>query len=172
MSQGMKIPRSEALPMAKAILGHLGGVCQRIEIAGSLRRGRQEVGNIEIVCIPVEAVDLFGVLSYLWGDVRDALAMFPMLKGGDRYQQYDLGRCKADVFVTTREQWGVIFTIRTGSAAFSHKLVKPQTYGGYLPDWMTIQEGRLWRGSVSIETLEEVDLFRAIGLIWIPPEKR
>lgn len=172
MSKGEKIQRWEAWNQAKMLIGHLNGVCQRAEIAGSLRRGREMVSDIEIVCIPNEAQDLFGNSSYLWGDVRDALAMFKMIKGGDHYQQYDLGICNADIFVTSREQWGVIFTIRTGSAAFSRRLVTPASYGGYMPDGMYIDGGLLWRGRNPIDTPEEEDLFHEMGLTWIPPEKR
>jgi len=172
MSSGEKIQRWEAWNQAKMLIGHLNGVCQRAEIAGSLRRGKAMVGDIEIVCIPNEASDLFGNSSYLWGDVRDALSMFKMIKGGDHYQQYELAICKADVFVTTREQWGVIFAIRTGGAAFSRRLVTTINYGGYMPEGMYIDGGRLWKSGVLIDTPEEEDLFHEMGLVWIPPEKR
>jgi DNA polymerase/3'-5' exonuclease PolX len=172
MSEGPKIARAVALNLAQTLIGHLSGVCERAEIAGSLRRGKDQVHDIEIVCIPVQVGDLFGSPSYLWGDVRDALSGYKMLKGGDFYQQYDLGVCKADVYVTTREKWGVIFTLRTGSADFSRRMVMPKTQGGYLPDGMRIEEGRLWMGSVSMETLEEQDLFQAVGMEWVRPENR
>lgn len=119
---------------------------------------------------------MFGNTSYLWADVRDALAMFKMVRGGDHYQQYDLGICKLDLFVTSTEQWGVIFTLRTGSAEFSHNLVTPKPYGGKMPEGMFIQDGRLWSRiaghCVSMVTLEEKDLFRAMGLEWVEPERR
>ena len=172
MSQGTKIPRDEAMAMARVLLGHLSNVCERVEIAGSLRRGCPEVGDIEICCIPVQVTNLLCEPTYDWAEVRDALSMFPMLKGGDHYQQYDLGRCKADIFVTSREQWGVIFAIRTGSADFSHKLVTPKAWGGFMPGGRGIGDGRLWRWGMSVATPEETDLFREMGLPWIHPEKR
>lgn len=172
MSKGEKIPRQEAIFQARKMVNHLQGVCQRVEIAGSLRRGKPMVSDIEIVCIPNMVQDLFGNASYLWNDIRDALAIYPMLKGGDHYQQYDLSCCKADVYVTTLEQWGVIFTLRTGSAAFSRKLVSPANYHGYMPEGMYIEGGRLWKAGVSLDTPEEEDLFNEMGLVWIPPEKR
>jgi DNA polymerase/3'-5' exonuclease PolX len=172
MSEGMKIERWKAWGMAQTLITKLGDVCQRAEIAGSLRRGKEMVGDIEIVCVPHLGIDLFGATSYSWGDVRDALAMFKMIKGGDHYQQYDLGTCKADVFVTSLEQWGVIYTIRTGSSQFSHNLVTPKEYGGLMPEGMRILDGRLWKNNVSVETLEEADLFREMGMKWIRPEER
>ena len=55
-----------AFPIAQGIVNHLRDYTGRIEIAGSLRREKQDVGDIEIICIPkVQKVDshvsLFGV---------------------------------------------------------------------------------------------------------------
>jgi DNA polymerase/3'-5' exonuclease PolX len=104
MSNGEKIQRWQAMTVANTMMARLAGVCDRVEIAGSLRRCKEMVGDIEIVCIPRLQADLLGGESYLWGEVREALACYKMIKGGDHYQQYDLELCKADVFVTTREQ--------------------------------------------------------------------
>jgi DNA polymerase/3'-5' exonuclease PolX len=172
MSEGPKIARNVALNLAQILIGHLSGVCERAEIAGSLRRGKDRVGDIEIVCIPRQYLDFFFEPYYVWSDVRAVLSGYRMIMGGDFYQRYDLGVCKADVYVTTREKWGVIFTLRTGSADFSRRMVMPKTQGGYLPDGMRIEEGRLWMGSVSMETLEEQDLFQAVGMEWVRPENR
>lgn len=41
----------QALPIAERIKSELAPYCSRIEIAGSIRRERQIVNDIEIVCI-------------------------------------------------------------------------------------------------------------------------
>lgn len=51
MSEGTKIERYQAWSLAQEVLAHLSGVFQRAEIAGSLRRGKKMVGDIEIVCV-------------------------------------------------------------------------------------------------------------------------
>ncbi len=43
---------SKASIIAESIKRLLTGTCTRIEIAGSIRRRKQEVGDIEILCIP------------------------------------------------------------------------------------------------------------------------
>lgn len=43
---------SEALKIAEAVLKELGPHCERIAIAGSVRRRKPEVKDIEIVAIP------------------------------------------------------------------------------------------------------------------------
>jgi len=67
MSTGIRIKRDVALPRALEIVEKLRPVCEQIEIAGSLRRGKEAVGDIEIVAVPKIEVwcnavqlDLFG----------------------------------------------------------------------------------------------------------------
>ena len=62
MSEGPRIPRARALMLAQGLIETLRPHCERIEIAGSLRRGKPDVGDIELVCIPKadEMRDLFG----------------------------------------------------------------------------------------------------------------
>ena len=52
MSKVSKRPFSEVLPIAQHIVDSLSPFCERIELAGSLRRKRPMVGDIEIVAIP------------------------------------------------------------------------------------------------------------------------
>ena len=61
----------QAREIAEGVKAKLAPHCERIEIAGSIRRGKPVVGDIEIVCVPhqVQAMDLFGPC----GDVRDPM---------------------------------------------------------------------------------------------------
>ncbi len=47
---------------AQVLVSQVGDVCERIEVAGSVRRGRMDVGDIELLCIPrqQQVLDLFG----------------------------------------------------------------------------------------------------------------
>jgi len=81
-----------------------------------------------------------------------------------------------------RPQWGVIFTIRTGSADYSHQLVTPQGQSfrdfkdyrraGLLPPHLRVDKGTLWDGPMPVYTPEEADFFRAIEVPYLPPEQR
>ena len=59
-----RLPIERVLPTAEALRDELSSVCDRIEIAGSLRRERSTIGDIELVAIPKlfppEERDLFG----------------------------------------------------------------------------------------------------------------
>ena len=55
-----KRPYSQVLPIAESLVEKLRPACERIEIAGSLRREKAMVGDIEIVAVPRLERDLLG----------------------------------------------------------------------------------------------------------------
>jgi DNA polymerase/3'-5' exonuclease PolX len=136
---------------------------------------KPDVGDVEIVCVPKAEYNLLG--EAFRTDLRIEYAIFSagykFIKNGEKFKQFDLGPCKCDLFITTPECWGVIFTIRTGCAEFSHRLVTPRNAGGLLPSCYQVRDGRIWAtGSVPLDTPEEMDVFNALTLKWIAPEDR
>ena len=129
--------------LAEDIEAKLAPGCERIEIAGSLRRERPVIGDIEIVCIPRYQVDMFGVVAYEQPSYLDAILsglvaegrLLPGKKNGKKFKQFIIPHAVSgitlDLFITTPERWGVIFAIRTGPASFSKRLVTQQVKGGY-----------------------------------------
>ena len=174
MSNGDRIPRSEALEYAGELIVLLADDCERIDIAGSLRRKKPDVGDIELVCIPSVWLDLFCNEIRTAARIETALTAYGivLLKNGEHFKQFLYGKVKVDLFITTPECWGVIFTIRTGSAEFSHKLVTPRNQGGLLPSNLRVKDGRIWNGSTFLDTPEEIDVFRACNMAWIEPKDR
>ncbi len=168
------MPFEKALEIAKSMMEDLQPYCERIQIAGSLRRRRPEVGDIEMVAIPklVQGVDLFGGPGSEQNLLEDYLHTFDILRGGDHYKKIRLASIEVDLFITTPEQWGVIFLLRTGSAEFSHWFVTRRCDGGGLPSHMRIQDGRLWIGGQVADTPEESDLFEKTGICWVSPNER
>lgn len=71
-------------------------------------------------------------------------------------------------------QWGVIFLLRTGPADFSRRFVTPRRQGGMLPEWALVKDGAIWHRSTGkvIETPEEDDVWKLLGIEPIPPEAR
>lgn len=196
----VRIPLAQAEEYAAEIVGLLAPACSRIEIAGSIRRRRPDVGDIEIVCIPtlipVIDQDLFSApiqgepvnlldsrCLKLIGD--GTLDLRPDKNGrsanGSRYKRLLYRDFGLDLFIVLPPaQWGVLFTIRTGSAEFSHRLVTDKRQGGLMPPWYKVKDGCLVRvpapppdlGADSVNTPTEESFFAAIGLSWIPPEER
>ena len=176
MSDCERIPLAEAQDLANAVVNVLKPVCQRVEIAGSIRRKKADIGDIEIVCIPNEVeVGLFGETDYDVKAVYNALKEhgYMPFKGGSKYIACRKFGTQYDVFVATRETWGCVFMIRTGSAEFSRKMVTKKLHGGYCPHEYYFFEGRLRsKSGTPIDTPEEIDVFNVLGLDYIEPEKR
>ena len=169
-----KIPYATGLGYAYGLIRIIAPHCERVEIAGSLRRKRAEVGDVEIVCVPKSVGDMFGNNYRFAIQVRHAIekAGFKIESGGDHYIKAERNGVQHDIFLTSPEQWGVIFTIRTGDAEFSRRLVTPKNKGGWLPSCFNVKDGRVWAGNEVQETPEEKDFFKLAGLPWLEPEKR
>lgn len=159
--------------------------CERIEIAGSIRREKPIVGDIEIVATPILARDLFGALSpgpcvldhALNVMVRDGY-LGKVLKNGLRYKQFELPQgIELDLFIVRPPaQWGVIFAIRTGPRAFSRWIVTQRRAGGALPSGFRVKDGAVHLGltgnSRVIPMPEEMNFLKFVGLGWIAPAER
>ncbi len=174
----------EAKEIAEALRDQFAPYCEKIEIAGSIRREKAEPRDIEIVAIPKmvpqeigmftgvdfpdEPAPTVSALNSVLGDIGQPI------KGGDRYKQFRLPQdVYLDLFlVLPPAQWGVLFTIRTGPGDFSKWLVTPKRHGGALPGHLRVHEGALWSGREPVPTPEETDFFNAIGLAWIEPRER
>mgnify|MGYP001269011898 CR=1 FL=1 len=184
MSGAKKVPLDAARHQAHRLLDLLEPVCERIEIAGSIRRQCLEVGDIELVAIPKSTRDLFGVRKWDTKIIIDRIFEIDKLsflrgpeewlftKRGEWYAQFTIFGMKVDLFMTTPEKWGCIFMIRTGSADFTKKMVKQKVWGGYCPDHLYFKDGRLWDGEEALDTPEEDDVFRELGMAYVKPENR
>ena len=121
MEKEKKYPFKIAYKIAKEVLEQLRPHCIRAEIAGSIRRKKLEVGDIEIVAIPKPySIGLFesGIASIVnkWKTVKGELPC--------KYSQRILPEgIKLDLFLPEEENWGLIFALRTGSADYSHKVL-------------------------------------------------
>lgn len=179
-----KLSYSQALPLAEKIIKELAPACSKIAIAGSLRRKKPEVGDIEIVCIPKMKLDLFDNPQGSILDIHlEELARVRRIiksdgknkRWGDKWKSFHPAakpEIKVDLFITTSPEWGYTLTIRTGGKDFSRLCVTPKQQGGYLPGHLRVGGCRLWEGATVLETPEERDFFRALGKEWVEPEDR
>jgi DNA polymerase/3'-5' exonuclease PolX len=169
-----KMPYAQALEIAQGFVAAIRPYCERVEIAGSLRRQKEEIGDIEVVAIPkiVMGLDLFGNAGVAHSLLEEGTRSFNLLLDGPFQKKIQFAFIDVDLFITTPEKFGVIFAIRTGSADFSKWLVTTKQKGGALPSNMRVHDGRVWMGQHALVTPEEVDFFKAIGLTWVHPEQR
>lgn len=181
-----KRDHSQVLPIAQTIVSRLASYCERIEIAGSLRRMAPHVGDIEIVCVPKFQEDLFGNAtgaSLLDGYLDSLIASGKIYHGddkkwGEKYKKFLFDTTgghtfQVDLFIQPDPAtWGVNFMIRTGSAEFSQRMVTQRDKGGMCPPGFAFISGRLYYAGQLLETPEERDVFDALGVEWVEPHER
>lgn len=161
--------------MAEYVKGLLEPYCERIAIAGSLRRRRSMVGDVELVCVPKVSFDLFGNNCYLDTMITHVIENGEgrrLVANGPKYKKFMFNGVSIDLFLVKPEEWGVAMAIRTGSADFSRALVTPRRKGGLLPSDMRVKDNRIWHGKRVYETPEEIEVFKILKLDWIVPEDR
>jgi len=160
----MKLSKAKAI--AEKVKAELQPHCERIEIAGSIRREKPEVGDVEIVAIPKPYdIGLFesGIAPVVnqWKKVKGELPC--------KYTQRILPEgIKLDLFFPTVDNWGMIFAIRTGSAEFSRNIL---AYTWVRLGYHSVG-GMLFYQGKSYPVKEEKDLFRILRIDWIDPRER
>jgi len=153
---------SDAQAIAEQVKAELAPYCLRIEIAGSVRRKRAEVKDIELVVIREPK----GIASFV-----HLVSRWPKVKGDPlgKYTQRILPEgINLDLFMCRPANWGLIYAIRTGSAEFSHLVLG----NGWVRAGYKAIGGMLHKDGKPVDVREEEDLFRLIGVPWVPPEER
>ena len=157
----------KAFAIALSVVKQLEPHCERIAVAGSIRRHKALVGDIEIVAIPKPYdVGLFAsgiaTVEDRWKKVKGELPC--------KYTQRMLPEGIAlDLFFARPENWGLILAIRTGSAEYSHQVL---AHNWAQRGYKSI-EGMLHnRHGDPIHTPEERDVFSVCGVPWTEPDKR
>jgi len=164
---------NQATQIAERILAELSPHCERIEIAGSIRRRKPEVGDIEIVCIPktYETGMFLGGDTVIDPEFCALVNRWPAVKGKStgKYTQRRIPEgINLDLFMVRPENWGLIYAIRTGSAEYSHRVLAT----GWCRAGYHSMDGILVKGFHKIPVREERDLFDLIGLAWSDPWER
>lgn len=197
MSTGSRVPLTIAQEVARLLMAELAPACDRIMVAGSIRRGAADVGDIELVAIPKPAVQprlVFGqnpktmkpvspldeALEKLLKENRIRRTVPPGIDNrpawGDRYKKFWLkinrkrGLIQVDLFITSAEQWGAIFAIRTGPQEFNEALmahINAHTAYRQNAGYLTLKAT-----GEPVVTRTEQDYFRLIGVPFIPPAQR
>lgn len=186
-------PFSEAQRAAERVVELLRDGCERIEVAGSIRRGAPDVKDIEIVCVPKWGRGLFDERAFdLLNETvrlrrREKRLQWRTRNGGlgapepddlndRRYYAlatYDETPWPVDVFaVRPPAQWGAIMAIRTGPAEYAQRLVTSAHRRQ-----LKCENGRLVSLALATTgqeraTPDERDFIEACGMPYLPPNLR
>lgn len=152
-----------ALPLAEGIREKLreSGLFKAVEIAGSLRRGKETIGDIDILGIsdrPEEASDTFASLP----DVEEVLA-----KGPKKTSVRLADGIQVDLRIVPAESFGAALQYFTGSQAHNIRLRERAVSLGF-----KLNEYGVFKGKERVAGRDEAEVYKALGLPWIPPELR
>lgn len=169
----MKLHKAETI--ADKYVQILSPYCDRIEVAGSVRRKKPEVGDIEIVCIPKEV--LLEGNAFFTGKINErhpefvlAVNMLTKVKGEPtgKYTKRILPEgINLDLFMANKDNWGYILAIRIGPDGYSKYLASTWVKQGFKGI-----DGNLTKDGEIIPVHEERDLFRILDLEYVDPEYR
>jgi DNA polymerase/3'-5' exonuclease PolX len=188
VSEKRRIPLDEARTLAGEALLLIAGVCERIEILGSIRRRKETIGDIELLCVPRFAPgDPVGLFGETGDPVNLELLKVNELRGngvfvarldvngrpacGERYHRLEFKGFALDIFVClSPAEYGVLKLIRTGSSEFNQRFVLQKSAGGkILQAGQKIENGALWEWGRKVPTPEEIDVFNATGMAYLEP---
>ena len=171
-----RTPLFQAELIAARVMALLRPHCLQIEVAGSIRRRRPTVGDIEIVCVPkpFDSTPLFasGLATVVnqWEKVKGELPC--------KYTQRRLPEGIAlDLFMADPNGFGLQLAIRTGSARWSHEvLAKAWVRAGFRSEGGLLRRVENANGVYNLGAVvpcrSERQLFELIGLPWTAPEQR
>jgi hypothetical protein len=199
MSEHTRIPRSQALQVAEQLLEHLSGTYARAEIAGSIRRGKDEVGDIEIVLtVDDERFDQAcdDLVESGVGSKR-LKRSGAVLSWGVRYKALWFCDTPVDLFIVRPDrQWGVTMLLRTGPGDANRMLVTARGQRtrdglpGLRPPDVVFRDGCLFKlpgspyasiyqsdeplpaGTLRLNTPDEASVFSWLQLPFTAPENR
>lgn len=175
----------KAMIIAESWVKRLEPFCDKITIAGSIRRKKSMVKDIEILCIPKEIEDnqtnLFGVTVTKKNRDPGFIRIFTQIpyqdvmieKGHPEYAKYIKlllipEKINVDIFMATQKNWGYLLAVRTGPAEYSHKvLANKWVRMGYHGEF-----GNLVKDHRPVEVPDEETLYDLLKLPYVEPENR
>lgn len=147
----------------------------KLVVAGSLRRRKETVGDLDLVCISShsETLDMFGEVvarkNSTWEEIerRCKADGWRIERAGSEIVTFHAREVQVDVFWATESTWGSILVQRTGSKEHNIWLSQyAMAQGGkWLPNIGLYLGGRRYSES-------EEAIYRGLGVDPIPPEKR
>ncbi len=171
-SLGQRVPIDVAADVAAKVVAAISNVpgCERCEHAGSLRRFRESIGDIDVLAAATDSRPLMAALIAL-PEVTDVVA------SGDAKTSVRVstghpaqgGSIQVDLRVVPAESWGAALQYFTGSQAHNiatreiavRKKLKLSEYGLFDAD----------SGELIVSKTEE-EVYARLGMAWVPPPLR
>lgn len=152
-----------AFPVAKRIVETLRQKAEskKIEWAGSLRRMKENIGDIDILATGANKEKIFQTFTHL-PEVKEVLA-----SGETKASVIVEGGTQIDLRVVEEDSYGAALQYFTGSKGHNIHLRGIAKVKG-----LKINEYGVFKGKKKITGKEEKDVYGSLGMDWIEPELR
>ena len=179
-----RYPRADALEVARAVVAEIRPYCEEIKVCGSLRRMKEQVGDVEIVFIPkFQMVRVEGDLfAERWADLVE-MRLLGMISGGliekrlsrtgvaafgpkNKLVRHIASGIPVDLFATKRSAWWNYIVCRTGGAKNNVAIASAAQANGW--KWHPYDDG-FRRGPFRHVVQSERDVFDFVGLPYLDP---
>ncbi len=161
--QGKRMLYAEATRIAAQIEAHLRKctAVREFELAGSFRRRRETIGDLDAVAASVDSAAVMKHFTAFAGITQ-------VIASGETKTSVVLkGGLQVDLRVVPAKSFGAALTYFTGSKAHNVHLRRLAQARGLL-----LNEYGLFRGRAAVAGRTEEEIYRALGLSWMPPELR
>lgn len=157
-----RMPLAVALRVAKEFIKPLSGVSESVYPAGSIRRMKETIGDIDILATGDNVKDIIETF------VRQPYVKEILAKGDTKVSvRTSFEDRQVDLRVVEKESWGAALVYFTGSKAHNIKL------RGLAKDkGLKINEYGVFKGTERIAGRTEEDVYKTLGVRWMPPEMR
>ncbi|MCC6626674.1 MAG: DNA polymerase/3'-5' exonuclease PolX [Chloroflexi bacterium] len=161
--RGTRMALGEALPLAERLLADLRATApiDRVELAGSLRRMKDTIGDIDLLCAatdPPAVIDAFAELPTVARVLWRGNAKCTVVTGAG---------VQVDLEVLPPPAFGSLLIHFTGSREHNIRLRTMAQDRGW-----SLSEHGLIRDGVLEPLATEAEVYAALGLDWTPPELR
>ena len=160
-----RIRRDQAEALAARLMAALckEPSAKKVQAAGSLRRGKETVGDIDLLCqAPPSAA------QRIIADFTTASGVLRVLAGGDTKGSVLLeGDIQADLRVVGAKGFGAALMYFTGSKEHNVRLRELAVKRG-----LKLNEYGLFRGDKMVAGADEEGIYKSLGLPFVPPELR
>ena len=153
-----------ALSTATEIVGALRDAAGQVEYAGSLRRWRETIGDVDILATADDDAHAERIMA-AFRDLSDEIVVSGPTKTSIRA---DNGSgLQVDLRVVRPECYGAALQYFTGSQAHNVAVRQVAIRAG-----LKLSEYGLFRGDELIASATEDDVYAALGMDWVPPPMR
>lgn len=169
MSNDTRRPYAEALPIAQSLARLIQPHCTYVNIAGSLRRRKETVGDIEIVARanPTLLPFLDGLVSR--GEAAKAVYSDGRNRWGNTYRGLDYQGMKCEIFLADKDNVGYQTWLRTGPGDANTYVMK---FCSWKKSPYRAASGYWWHGDTKLSISTERQLFDMLGMRWLEPHER